>query len=114
VQHFQGYSHGGKDDWSLLAPPEVAADLKALGFDLLSLANNHSMDWGIEGLRETSLRLDEAGLVHAGVGENRAMARSARYLETPARRVGFIALVSTFRDGAEALPAAAKHPGDRG
>jgi poly-gamma-glutamate synthesis protein (capsule biosynthesis protein) len=90
IRGFQGHSHGGKDDWSLVAVPEVAKDLKALGFDMVSRANNHAMDWGIEGMRETSRWLDEAGLVHAGVGEERAGARAARYLETDMGRVGLV------------------------
>ena len=45
-----------------------AADMKALGVDMVSVANNHSTDWGPEGLLETSRLLDEAGIAHAGGG----------------------------------------------
>lgn len=33
--------------------PELGSDLKEMGFNLLSYANNHSLDWGVEGMRET-------------------------------------------------------------
>lgn len=32
-----------------------------MGFSMLSRANKHSLDWGLEGMRETSRLLDEAG-----------------------------------------------------
>ena len=34
------------------------------------------MDWGLEGMRETSRWLDEAGLVYSGAGENEGIAKS--------------------------------------
>jgi len=90
------------------------ADLRDLGFDLVSRANNHALDWGVEGMRETSRRLDDAGLVHAGVGENREQARAARYLETPLGRVGLVSIASTFRDYSDALPPHGAAPGRPG
>jgi hypothetical protein len=51
---FTGQSYPGRDDWPVAAPPSVVRDLRALGFDLVSRANNHAMDYGIEGMRETS------------------------------------------------------------
>jgi poly-gamma-glutamate synthesis protein (capsule biosynthesis protein) len=66
----------------IIGSPSVAKDLKAIGFDVMSRANNHATDWGLEGMRQTSRALDEAGIVHAGVGEHRAAARAARYFDT--------------------------------
>ena len=70
---------------SLVAEPAAAKDLAVMGFDVVSRANNHSMDWGVEGMRETTRVLDEAGLVHAGVGENRGDARSGALPRDAAR-----------------------------
>src|SRR5204862_8356318 len=50
----------------IIGTPAVAKDLKAIGFDMMSRANNHATDWGLEGMRQTSRALDEAGIVHAG------------------------------------------------
>ena len=114
VRTTRGDPEGGSDDWTLTADPGVVVDLKTLGFDLLSRANNHALDWGIEGMRETSRRLDEAGLVHAGVGENRAEARAARYLETEKGRIALVSMVSTFREYSAALPPSGQAPGRPG
>jgi poly-gamma-glutamate capsule biosynthesis protein CapA/YwtB (metallophosphatase superfamily) len=78
------------DDWSMAALPAVAEDLAALGFRLVSRANNHCCDWGIDGMRETGRHLDAAGIVHAGAGETLAHARAPRYVETGHGRVGLV------------------------
>ncbi|MEM7384175.1 MAG: CapA family protein [Verrucomicrobiota bacterium] len=44
------------------APPEMASHLKKAGFDAVSLANNHSGDYGEAGLRETLSALADSGL----------------------------------------------------
>jgi len=78
------------DDWCMAALPAVAGDLADLGFRLVSRANNHCCDWGIEGMRETGRHLDAAGIVHAGAGETLAHARAPRYVETEYGRVGLV------------------------
>jgi poly-gamma-glutamate capsule biosynthesis protein CapA/YwtB (metallophosphatase superfamily) len=65
-------------------------------------------------MRETSRVLDETGLVYAGVGENRAEARSARYLETARGRVALVSMASTFSEGADAMPPRGRAPGRPG
>ncbi|HEY1433809.1 MAG TPA: CapA family protein, partial [Thermoanaerobaculia bacterium] len=114
LDRFGGQSYPGPDDWALAATPAIAEDLRTLGFDLVSRANNHAMDYGIEGMRETGRWLDEAGIVWAGVGENRGQARAPRYLETPAARVGLVSVASTYRDYADALPEFGRAPGRPG
>jgi poly-gamma-glutamate synthesis protein (capsule biosynthesis protein) len=111
---FEGYPYAGTDDWGLSSTPAVARDLSEMGFDLFSRANNHAGDWGIEGMRETGRWLDEAGLVHAGAGENRGQARAARYFETAKGRVGLISIASTYRKSSEALPPSGEAPGRPG
>lgn len=108
------HPYPGREDVSLVADPAVPADLARLGFDLVSRANNHTSDWGVQGMRETTRLLDQAGLVHAGVGENRAEARAARYLETPRGRVALVSMASTFSDWSDALPARGRAPGRPG
>jgi poly-gamma-glutamate capsule biosynthesis protein CapA/YwtB (metallophosphatase superfamily) len=53
-----------------------AAFLRELGFDALTLANDHAADYGEAGLLATRRVLDEAGLLHAGTGADLAEARS--------------------------------------
>lgn len=81
------------------AEPELAHDLAWLGFDLVSMANNHTMDFGAGAARRTKVTAEAAGLVTAGFGENLAQARAPGYLETPGGRVALISIASTF-DGA--------------
>jgi hypothetical protein len=79
-----------------VAVKEVAADVKALGIDMVNRANNHLPDGGIEGMFATDRLLDEAGLVHAGTGRSLAEARMPHYLETPKGRVGLVGMTSSF------------------
>jgi len=103
------------DDWATRAQPETALDLRALGFDVFGRANNHSTDWGVGGLLETSLWLDEAALVHAGAGATLAAARSPRYLETDAGRLGLVSMTTSAASGiAPALDAFGEVPARAG
>jgi poly-gamma-glutamate synthesis protein (capsule biosynthesis protein) len=89
IRHFQGTPRT-MDDWPLIAPPAAAADLAELGFRIMSRANNHCMDWGVEALHETDRWMDAAGIVTAGVGITRARARAPRYIETAGGRVALV------------------------
>jgi len=92
IHNYEGYPIGeGKSDAYGQADPIVADDLRELGFDLCSQANNHAMDYSAGGLEATIKNLDRVGLVHAGAGKNLAEAREAAYLDTPC---GIISLVS--------------------
>jgi poly-gamma-glutamate capsule biosynthesis protein CapA/YwtB (metallophosphatase superfamily) len=89
AQNYPGYfsDHTG--------PKEVAADVKAMGFDIVSRANNHATDAGPQAMFSTNRLLDEAGVVHAGTGKDLEDARAARYLETPKGRVAVISMSSS-------------------
>ncbi|MFC4312360.1 CapA family protein [Steroidobacter flavus] len=90
-----GFEQGGIGSGPLL-PKSVAADLKRFGITMLSTANNHSLDWGVEGLAETLRNLNEAGLVHAGAGLSLQQARAPGYLTTSRGRVALIGAATTF------------------
>ena len=78
------------------AEPALVDELVWAGFDLVSMANNHTGDYGAEGARLTRKYVAESGLVGAGTGENLFEAREARYLETNDGRVAIISVASTF------------------
>jgi len=84
------------------AEPALAKELVWAGFDLVSRANNHTGDYGVEGMRLTTKYVAEAGLVQAGVGENLAEAREAKFLETATARVALVSVASTFPDHSRA------------
>src|SRR5437763_5411605 len=98
----------------IIGSPLVAKDLKAIGFDVMARANNHATDGGLEGMRQTSRALDEAGIVHAGVGEHRAGARAARFFDTDKGRVALISMASTFTPLSRSAPPAGEAPGRPG
>jgi poly-gamma-glutamate synthesis protein (capsule biosynthesis protein) len=60
--------------YRLRATPEAAAALARAGFDLIGLANNHTMDWGTAGLQATVENLRSAGLSTVGAGPDAASA----------------------------------------
>jgi poly-gamma-glutamate capsule biosynthesis protein CapA/YwtB (metallophosphatase superfamily) len=98
----------------IIGTPLVARDLKTIGFDVMSRANNHATDWGLEGMRQTSRALDEAGIVHAGVGEHRDAARAARFFDTDKGRVALISIASTFTPLSRSAPPVGEAPGRPG
>jgi len=79
---------------SFAASPRVRSALRAAGFDLLSLANNHTGDYGDGALRQTLARFDSGGLETVGAGRNLAAARRPVIIERDGVRVGFIAVDS--------------------
>jgi poly-gamma-glutamate synthesis protein (capsule biosynthesis protein) len=113
-RYFAGAAYSWDGDWTNSSDPAVARDLKSMNFSIVSRANNHSLDWGLEGMRETSRHLDEVSLPYAGVGENRGLARAPRYAETPRARVALVSVASTFRPTTDALPAHDGAPGRPG
>ena len=84
------------------AEPALAKELAWAGFDLGSLANNHTGDYGVTGMRLTKRYVAEAGLVAAGVGESLPEAREPKFLETANGRVALVAVASTFPDHSRA------------
>lgn len=92
---FPMHSSGGT---YMRSDPEMAGELAWAGVDLVSLANNHTGDYGVEGLRLTLKHVEDAGLVAAGAGESLWEAREARFLETADGRVALISVASTFTD----------------
>jgi len=77
--------------------PKLLDDLKWLGINMVSCANNHAFDYGEGGVLANIKHLDEAGIAHAGTGRNLAEARAPAYLDTPNGRVALVAATATFR-----------------
>lgn len=64
--------------------------LKRSGFDLLNLANNHTMDQGREGLTNTIKLLESSGIRTLGAGMTRSEARKPVFIEKGRKRIGFL------------------------
>ncbi len=67
-----------------------AAILKKSGINLVTLANNHMMDYGEEGLFSTMAALDNAGILYVGAGENRQAAFLPIFKEIAGRKIAFL------------------------
>lgn len=76
--------------------PSLAGELAWAGFDMVARANNHTGDYGVQGMQLTTHYVEEAGLLQAGVGNSLAEAREAKFLETAKARVALISVASSF------------------
>jgi poly-gamma-glutamate capsule biosynthesis protein CapA/YwtB (metallophosphatase superfamily) len=72
------------------AEPGVAKALRGAGFSVVTLANNHSMDFGGEALSETRRHLADAGIASVGAGENLAEARKIAIVTIKGKRIAFL------------------------
>ncbi len=72
--------------------PALIEDLKQGGFDVVSTANNHSMDKGGSGVDSTIRKLDQVGLPFTGTRASSALKRAWGVItETSGVRVGWVA-----------------------
>jgi poly-gamma-glutamate synthesis protein (capsule biosynthesis protein) len=107
LKTYSGWAYGDGQVWGY---PSMARDYRAMGIDLISVANNHAMDWGPVGLFDSMKLLDAAGVAHAGGGRDLKEARSAGFFDTPKGRVGLVATASTFKANASADDAFGETP----
>jgi poly-gamma-glutamate synthesis protein (capsule biosynthesis protein) len=77
-------------------PAKVSAALKNAGFNVVSLANNHMLDYGAEGLAQTVETLDTAGIQHAGAGADIMAARKPALLTINGQRIAILAYSLTL------------------
>jgi poly-gamma-glutamate synthesis protein (capsule biosynthesis protein) len=61
------------------------------GFDVMQLANNHAMDYCAQGLADTLVSLDAAGIRHVGAGKDYAEASAPLIVDVDGTRIGFLA-----------------------
>jgi poly-gamma-glutamate capsule biosynthesis protein CapA/YwtB (metallophosphatase superfamily) len=101
--------------WTFAAPLEMAQALALARFDVLSLANNHAMDYGSQGLFDTRDNLGQYGIASVGAGANAAEAHAPVILERNGLRLAFLAYVDVpvEKDGFDARTwiATASQPG---
>ncbi len=77
--------------------PAQAADALAVGsVDVVSVANNHSLDFGPQAFLDTLALLDAAGVAHSGGGAEQASAHAPLILERNGLRIAFLSYVTAF------------------
>ena len=87
---------------ALVAPGRNLDVLGRVGFDVLSLANNHILDGGREVMLENRRRLNEQGVSTCGAGGSLAEARAPAILDAGGVKVAYLAYASVFPRGFEA------------
>jgi hypothetical protein len=81
------------------ADPVAAKSIRQAGFDVVSFASNHCMDWGIEAFQDTIDALREQNLHVVGVGSNLDAARKPAIVESKGTRVAFLAYNTILPQG---------------
>ncbi len=77
-------------NFNFRARRELVEILKRGSVDVVTMANNHTMDWGPDGLEDTRLTLDDAGIGHFGAGDDLAEAREPLVVVRNGLRIGFL------------------------
>jgi poly-gamma-glutamate synthesis protein (capsule biosynthesis protein) len=72
------------------SPEALADDLKTLGFDIVGLANNHTLDNAVKGVTRTMEKLDEIGLIRIGAYYDKEDAANIRVAEVNGIKVALI------------------------
>lgn len=75
-----------------IADPLAATVLRAGNVRCVSLANDHAMDLGEEGLLDTIDVLDRAGIAHTGAGRTLARAAAPAIVRLPTLTLGVVGL----------------------
>jgi poly-gamma-glutamate capsule biosynthesis protein CapA/YwtB (metallophosphatase superfamily) len=99
-------------DDSFAAPPSVLHGLARAGFDVLSLANNHTGDFGRRALRQTVRAFSGTRIAPVGAGLDRRAAWRPVVVERREVRIGFLAfnaIGETWRAGRHSAGAAGLH-----
>jgi len=89
------------------ADPKATDVLRAANIRCVSLANNHTLDYGEEGLFDTLKHLDAAGICRAGAGHNLEEAEAPALFDAAGLKVGVVA----FTDNEPPFAADQQKPG---
>ena len=101
--------------YNFRTPPRFASGLPAGHFGVVTLANNHAMDYAAIGLQDTIAALDAVGVRHTGGGDGIAQALTPAVFDVRGVRVAFVGCALTPNEGGgfdiHAWAASAREPG---
>lgn len=89
---------------NIKASPQIAGSLHELGLRAVTIANNHTVDYGWQGLEDTTRALTSANIKVVGAGADIASASTPLLVETSAAKVGIVALSCLTPTGMSAGP----------
>lgn len=83
--------------------------MNEMGIDIVTLANNHILDFGPEGITDSIAALNEAGIKYVGAGEDFEEAKKLEIIEVGGRKIGFLGTSRVYM--ATSWAAGENHPG---
>jgi len=89
--------------------PDSLQVLKNIGADIVSLGNNHMLDYGETALFETLEHLDALGIKHVGAGRNYKEANRPLLMECNSKKIAFLSYVFIY--SASTMMARGNKPG---
>lgn len=97
IVNFEGVSSGAKMSptfkrYNLKMPLWIGETLRRSHINVATLGNNHSLDYGYQGLFDTQVSLEKAGIQTFGAGENIDEAKAPLIIQTPRRTTCLISL----------------------
>lgn len=87
---FSGRGQAADKQYTFRSPPEHVSLLKDMGIDIVTLANNHALDYGRDALLDTCATLEEAGILYVGAGSGLERAKKLETIEMKGRKIGFL------------------------
>lgn len=88
------FSTGGKQaenkQFTFRVSPDNVNIFGEMGIDLVTLANNHTLDYGTEALLDTITTLDDAGIRHIGAGEDLSHAEEFVTVSIKGKKIAFV------------------------
>lgn len=114
IHNFETFGAAQSGGSWFCSPPEVLEDAKQFGFNVLTPANNHAMDYSHQGLMKTLDYIHAAGIPMSGTGRSLAEAAAPCYLDTMAGRFALISACSSFHPDAMAGEQTRTMPGRPG
>lgn len=95
----EGFEPAGTAENPIVFSEDAVSAAAAAGINAFSMANDHSLDYGSDGLGETLRKLNALGVQYAGAGENLTDAGTYRILEADGLRIGFLACSAVNPNG---------------
>ncbi len=94
------------------APASTLTDLQQAGVDVATVANNHGLDYGLDGLRDTLAASTDTGFPLVGMGEDEDEAYAPWVTTVKGQRIAFLGATQVLDDDlAQAWTAGADTPG---
>lgn len=78
------------------SPEDLLKSIKLLGVDMLTTANNHCLDFGIEGLESTHRLLNEYNIYHTGTNSKETESETYKIIDFNGIRVAFLAYTDSI------------------